>query len=145
VTTDVAIDVPPVERQLAVDMVRRGLPFVPVLVLVMGVVRGVDGAASAAYGIAIVFVNLLLSAAMLGWAARRSPNVLMATALAGFMVRMGLVTLAIYLVKDAGWVELVPLAITVLVTHLGLLFWETRYVSASLAFPALKPTAGKGS
>ena len=139
-----SVEVPPVERQLAVDMVRRGLPATPLLVLVMGLIWGVHGAASAAYGMAIVFVNLLLSAAMLGWAARRSPNVLMATALAGFMVRMGLVTLAIFLVKDAGWVDLVPLAITVLVTHLGLLFWETRYVSASLAFPALKPTARKG-
>ena len=35
------------------------------------------------------------------------------------------------------------LGITVLVTHLGLLFWELRYVSASLAFPGLKPTADK--
>ena len=30
-----------------------------------------------------------------------------------------------------------------LVTHLGLLFWELRYVSASLAFPGLKPTTDK--
>ena len=30
-----------------------------------------------------------------------------------------------------------------IVTHLGLLFWETRYVSASLAFPGLKPTTAK--
>ena len=34
---------------------------------------------------------------------------------------------------------LVPFGVTIIVTHLGLLFWETRYVSASLAFPALKP------
>ena len=32
-----------------------------------------------------------------------------------------------------------PLAVTILVTHLGLLFWETRYVSPSLAYPGLKP------
>ena len=25
------------------------------------------------------------------------------------------------------------------VTHLGLLFWETRYVSVTLAYPGLKP------
>ena len=36
-----------------------------------------------------------------------------------------------------------PAAILILVTHLGLLFWELRYVSASLAFPGLKPTADK--
>ena len=27
-----------------------------------------------------------------------------------------------------------------IVTHLGLLFWETRFVSATLAFPGLKPS-----
>jgi hypothetical protein len=43
------------------------------------------------------------------------------------------------LVRDAGWVELVPLGLTLIVTHLGLLAWEARSVSASLAFPALKP------
>ena len=32
-----------------------------------------------------------------------------------------------------------PLGITIIVTHLGLLFWEMKYISASLAFPALKP------
>jgi len=33
------------------------------------------------------------------------------------------------------------LAVTILATHLGLLFWELRYVSASLAYPGLKPTS----
>ena len=28
-----------------------------------------------------------------------------------------------------------------LITHIGLLMWETRYVSMSLAFPGLKPRA----
>jgi hypothetical protein len=32
----------------------------------------------------------------------------------------------------------------VLLAQLGLLFRETRYVSASLAFPGLKPDPGKG-
>ena len=76
---------------------------------------------------------------LLAWAARVSPSVLMATALGGFLVRMTLVGFALYLVKDLGWADLPVLAVTVLVTHLGMLFWETRYVSASLAFPALKP------
>jgi hypothetical protein len=52
---------------------------------------------------------------------------------------MGLVTVVLLLVKDEPWVDLVALGVTVLVTHLGLLFWELRYVSASLAFPAVKP------
>ena len=87
---------PEVERELALDMVKRGLPFAPLLVALGAVVWGASGAASAAYALAIVFVNLVLSALMLGWAARRGANVLMATALGGFMVRMGLVTLAVF-------------------------------------------------
>lgn len=135
-------EAPPVERQLVGDMLRRGLPAVPVVVLLAAVVWGRDGALSAAYGLAVVALNLLASAAMLGWAARVSPAAVMMTALGGFLLRMGLVLLALFAVRDQPWVAFVPLGITVLVSHLGLLFWETRYVSASLAFPGLKPRKG---
>lgn len=133
---------PAVERQLALDMLRRGLPAVPVVIVLSALVWGADGALSSAYGLAIVALNLLASAAMLGWAARTSPSALMATALVGFLLRMGLVFLALFAVRDQEWVRFAPLGITVLVAHLGLLFWETRYVSASLAFPGLKPRKG---
>ena len=89
--------------------------------------------------IALVLVNLLLAATSLSWAARRSLTLVMAVAFGGFFVRMGLVTVVMLLVKDRSWIDLVALGVTVLVTHLGLLFWELRYVSASLAFPALMP------
>ena len=138
-----AVVVPDVERQLATDMVRRGLPAVPAVLLIAGLVAGWAGVASAGYGTAIVATNLLLSAFALAWAARTSPAALMAMALGGFLVRMLLVTAAILAVKDAGWVDLPVLGVTVLVCQLGLLFWETRYVSASLAFPGLKPVKGK--
>jgi len=52
---------------------------------------------------------------------------------------LALVTVAVLAVKDLAWVELVPLGLTIVVSHLGLLFWETSRVSASLAFPGLKP------
>jgi hypothetical protein len=32
---------------------------------------------------------------------------------------------------------------TIVVAHVGLLFWELRYVSMSLAFPGLKPKQNK--
>jgi len=132
-------DIPNVEHKLASDMIVRALPVLPLIVAVAWVTRGGDGALSAGFGIALVLANLVLSAVLLAWAARVSPSVLMATALGGFIVRMALVGFALYAVKDRSWVDLPVLAVTVLVTHLGMLFWETRYVSASLAFPALKP------
>jgi hypothetical protein len=135
---------PPVERTIALDMVRRGALVAPVLIALGAAVWGAGGAASVAYGIGIVLVNLLLSALMLEWAAKRGATVLMGAALGGFLVRMGLATVAILLVRGQSWVEMVPLGIAVLVSSLGLLFWETRYVSATLAFPGLKPN-GKGA
>ena len=132
-------ETPNVEHELARDMIVRALPVLPLVVLVAWATRGGNGALSAGFGIGLVLANLTLSAVLLAWAARVSPSVLMATALGGFLVRMTLVGVALYLVKDLGWADLPVLAVTVLVTHLGMLFWETRYVSASLAFPALKP------
>jgi hypothetical protein len=135
-----APDAPPVERELAFDMLKRGIWLAPVVLVVATAVWGPDGASSAAVAIALVLVNLVLAAISLSWAARRSLTLVMAVALGGFAVRMGLVTVVMLLVKDRAWIDLVALGVTVLVTHLGLLFWELRYVSASLAFPALKPT-----
>ena len=60
----------------------------------------------------------------------------------GYLLRLGLIMLAVLLVKDAGWISLPALGATIIVTHLGLLFWELRYVSASLAYPGLKPHHG---
>jgi hypothetical protein len=63
----------------------------------------------------------------------------MATAFGGFAVRMGIVTIVILAVRNTSWIDLSVFAITILVTHLGLLFWESKYVGASLAFPGVKP------
>lgn len=127
------------ERDVALDMVRRGLPVLPLLVVMGAIGWGVDGALSALFGTALVLANFVLSATMLAWAAQRGPAVLMGTALGGFLVRMALLVVAVALVRDLAWFEAVPLGITVLVTHVGLLAWESRHVSASLAYPGLKP------
>ncbi len=130
---------PEVEREIAFDAVRRGLPVLPVLLVVGAIGWGVHGALSAGYAIVLVLGNLLLSAVMLGWAAKRGPSILMATALGGFLLRMVVLVLAVAAVRHQAWLEVVPLGITVLVTHVGLLAWESRHVSASLAYPGLEP------
>jgi hypothetical protein len=134
-----APEAPAVERELAFDMARRGLWAAPAIVALAALVWGGDGAWSALVAVAVVLVNLALAAISLSWAARRSLTLLMAVALGGFLVRMGLVTVVMLAVRDQPWIDLVALGVTVLVTHLGLLFWELRYVSASLAYPALQP------
>lgn len=127
------------EGEIVKDMARRAVYAAPVLILVFGLIWGVNGALSTLFAIGLVLVNFALSAAILSWSARISLGLLMGAALFGFLVRMGLILAAVLLVRNQPWVAMVPLALTIVITHLGLLFWEMRYVSASLAFPGLKP------
>jgi hypothetical protein len=145
---DLAAGVPdgqPVERELVFDMLARGVWFAPAILVVATLIWGKDGATSALVAIAVVVVNLVLAALGLSWAAKHSLTAIMAVALGGFAVRMGLVTVVMLLVKDQSWIDLVALGVTILVTHLGLLFWELRFVSISLAHPALKPKEARPS
>jgi ATP synthase I chain len=136
---------PAVEREVALDMVRRALPAAPVLVGAAAIPWGLDGALSAAFAMVVVVVNFLLAAWVLAAASRISYGLLMGAALFGYLVRIALIGLVVWAVKDLWWVEPLPLGLTLVVTHLGLLLWELRYVSASLAFPGLKPGATKES
>src|SRR5205823_5566909 len=123
-----AAEVPNVETQLAGDMVKRAIPVAPAVVLVAAILGGSHGAWSALLAIAVVAANFLLAAASLSWAARISPVALMATAFGGFLARMGLVTAVILAVRHTSWINLTAFAVTILTTHLGLLFWEMKYV-----------------
>lgn len=132
-------DGPAPERQISGDLVRRGLFLGPLLVAACAAIWGLDGAVGAIYGIGLVLVNFVLSAALITYTARISVSLMMGAVLFGYLIRLALVFLAIFLVRDATWISLVALGLTIIVTHLGLLFWELRYVSATLAFPGLKP------
>ena len=127
------------EAAIVRDLVKRGLIVAPLIVLASALGWGVNGALSAAYGLALVLVNFIFAAAIVTYAARISYAVLMGATLFGYLVRLGIITVAVYVVADAAWVELIPLCATLIVAHLGLLVWELRYVSLSLAFPGVKP------
>jgi hypothetical protein len=144
-TATARLDGPSPEAALVRDMVRRALPVAPFAVLIAALIWGADGAWSAAYAIVVVLANLALSAALLAGAARVSLAMLMVAAMFGFLIRLGLIFLAVYAVRDASWMNFWALGITLIVTHLGLLFWEMRYVSLSLAHPGLKPTPARGA
>jgi hypothetical protein len=137
----VAIGATAPEGVIAKDMVKKAAVVGPVLIVVFGLIWGLDGALSTAYGLALVVANFVIAAAMLSYAGRISPGFLMGAALFGYLIRLTLIFLAIWLVKEASWVELVPMGLTIIGTHLGLLLWEMKYVSLSLAYPALKPNA----
>lgn len=135
-----ALTGPAPEVGVTKDMIRRGLIVAPLLIAVSGFIWGLDGAYSCAYGIGIVLLNFALSATLVAVTARISLGLMMGAVLFGYLIRLGLIFLAVFLVKDAGWISLPALGATIIVTHLGLLIWEMKYVALSLAHPGLKPT-----
>ncbi len=128
------------EVSISLDMVRRGVVVVPVLVIICGVIWGADGAWSAAYATALVLGNFLLSAGIIAAGSRISYAALLSGVLFGYIFRLALIFFAVYIVRDAGWISLPAVGVCIIVTHLGLLIWELKYVALSLAYPGLKPT-----
>jgi len=131
---------PAPEVAVSNDMVKRGLIVAPLLIAVCGFIWGLNGAWSCAYAIAIVLVNFALASGIVAITARISVQLMMASILIGYLMRLGLIFLAVYLVKEAAWISLPALGATIIVTHLGLLVWEMKYVAMSLAYPGLKPS-----
>jgi hypothetical protein len=134
--------IPAVEREVAVDLAKRAAMISPVVLLVAFLVSGVDGLAGAAVALVLVATNFLAGAFSLQWAGRRGPRALAIVAVGGFLVRMAVVLGVILLVQDA--VDEVWLLGVLVVTHVGLLIWESRHLSISLAAPGLKPSREKG-
>ncbi len=129
------------EADVARDLLRRMIWVAPGFVLFGLIGWGTDGALSALYALLLVALNFAAAAALIGWGARTSPGALMIAVMGGYIVRLSAVLGAIWVVQDLAWVEMVPLGVTLVATHLGLLIWESRYVSLSLAYPGLKPGA----
>ena len=129
------------EVSISRDLVKRGLWIAPVVLIVGAVADGGGGAASAGAALVLVLLNFSMAAGLIALTAPISLGLMMGAILFGYILRLALITVAVLLVKDQAWVSLPVLGITIIVTHLGLLFWEMKYVAASLAFPGLRPDA----
>lgn len=127
-----------VEQAIVRDMLTRAWPL-PLAVVALGAFWGWAGLASATFAVALATVNLIAAATLLSWTARISLGLLMGAALGGFILRLAVITGIVLAVHTQPWVSIVPLGLALVVTHLGLLAWETRFVSASLAFPTTYP------
>ena len=137
------LDGPAPESEIVRDMVKRAAMAAPVVIVAFGLIWGVNGAISTGYAIAIVVVNFVVAAFLDATGARISVGMLMGMSMFGFFLRMAIVLGAFFAAREASWMLVVPFGITLIVTHLGLLFWEMKYVSASLAYPGLKPARGR--
>lgn len=130
------------QAEIVADMAKRGLLASPVLVALGAIGWGLHGAYSVLIALAVVLVNFAASAAVVRKAGELPQSFIMMFVLGGFLVRMLFVLAAITLAGHISWVSKVPLGVAIIVTHLGLLAWETRHLSMSLAYPGLKPRRG---
>lgn len=130
---------PAVEREIAFDLARRGLIASPFVILLCGLLRGADGAWSAAVALAIVIVNFLVAALIVDRAAGISDKAVGAASLGGYVVRLVTILIAIVLLRNQSWIDLPTLGFALVGAQLGLLAWEAKHVSMSLAAPGLRP------
>ncbi|HEX5613901.1 MAG TPA: ATP synthase subunit I [Acidimicrobiia bacterium] len=128
-----------IESQIAADIARHALYVAPAVVVIGAVFAGTEGALGAAVALLVVALNFLGSAAALGWAARISAAAVATVALGGYVVRLGVITGVALAVKQLDAVDFPVFCIVLVATHLGLLVWELRSVSLSLAAPGLRP------
>lgn len=122
---------PAIEADLARHTVTRGMYVGPALILVFALLRGWDGAWSAALGVVVVIANFLLSGAILSISARISLQAYHAAALIGFFLRLGLFIGAVYLIARAFDVDRLAFGITAVVAYFTLLTWEAVSLSMS--------------
>jgi hypothetical protein len=135
---------PLVEREVALDIVKHGLMIAPVVVAAAGLIRGWNGASSAGIALGIVLVNFLAAAAIMSRAAKSGPTAIGAAALGGYVIRLAVILVALVLLRHQPWIDLPTLGVVIVGTHLGLLVWEMKYVSLTLAAPGLKPARPSG-
>jgi hypothetical protein len=107
-------------------------------VAICGLVWGLSGVYGALYGLGLVLVNFVVAAGLMAVSIRISLAVMMGTVLFGLILRMGLILVAVLLVRDASWISTPALGATIILAHLGLLAWELKFVSISLAHSGVK-------
>ena len=115
----------PIEAIIGTNMARRAIVVAPVLAVAFGLLRGWPGAVAALVGVAIVVVNFVLGGYILSYAAGVSLSLYHAAALVGFFVRLGLITLSMLLVAGMTDIDRLALGLSVVVSYLALLSWET--------------------
>lgn len=127
------------ERQVALDMARLGVVVGPAFLAIAALGWGWAGLVSAGLAFALVVLNLLAGAWIIGRAAAISPNALMAGVLGGFLVRLIALSVIVVPLRGHDWFEVWPFALALVGGHLALLVWESRRVSMSFAYPGLPP------
>ena len=128
------------ESRIADHMARHALIVAPLVILACGLLRGVDGAISAAIGLVLVASTSRSPPGSSAGPRERSLTLLQACSARWLhrpLVRADPASCS--LCDQLAFIDLPVLVLTIAFTHIALLIWETRYVSLTLAAPGLKP------
>jgi hypothetical protein len=113
-------------------MVRRGLAAglvaLPLAAAAGYLVAGANAAWSAAIGVTVVALNFAAHGLSLAWAAGISITAVQVTALAGFVVRMGVIVGLMFALSVTGSFSPLAFGIAVVAGTLALLAYEARLV-----------------
>lgn len=121
----------PVETIVAVETVRRAVVVGPLVVLAAWLLRDGPGAVGAAIGVLVVVGNFLLAGVILSRAARLSMKAYHAAALAGFVVRLGLITASMFLIASVFEIDRPAMGIAAVTAYFTLLTWEAWALTKS--------------
>lgn len=114
----------PIEAVIARKMVLRAWWVGPLIVGAAWAIRGASGAWAAAIGVAIVAVNFLVAGELLSRAAGVSLKVYHAAALLGFFVRLGFITLSMFIVASLIEIDRPAMGVAAVVAYMVLLSLE---------------------
>lgn len=117
-------------------MIRRaivpGLVAFVVAVLAGWLVDGAGAAASAGLGIVIVLANFTAAGLSIAWASTVSVGAVMAVALGGFVVRLGIIVAVLFALDTLSWFSPLAFGLAVIPATLLLLGYEAQLVSKGL-------------
>jgi hypothetical protein len=123
---------PEPEREIA----RRALPWsAPACALALGLGVLIDGWGagwSAAIGITIVVLNLVVHAMSMAWAARISPTMVFAVGMGGFALRLVTIFLVLLVLNGLPWFSAVAFVAAVVPATLLLLVFEAKLLSGRM-------------
>jgi len=114
----------PIEAVIARKMVMRAWWLGPLIVAAAWAIRGRSGGWAAAIGVVIVVVNFLVAGELLSRAARVSLKVYHAAALLGFFVRLGFITLSMFVVASVVEIDRPAMGVAAVVAYMVLLSLE---------------------
>jgi hypothetical protein len=117
-------------------LVRRVLPFTPLVALAAAalgwLLGGPHAAASAAIAIVVVTGNFVAFALSVAWAARISPTMLALVALGGYAVRLMVFTVLLVLLNTLAWFSPLAFVAALVPATTALLIYEAKALSGRM-------------